>query len=349
MYFNVYSDTGAEIHGYLIPDGFSAKPRIAVNCNGRTHGPFACDVFLEGPYTHKHHETGVVGFYLHEGNVPGLGGVSDIEISDADSGFVFYRRLRSERHIRKRLFRLETQFVPHRELDRSLQPLFQFYADGVERYGSETVRQMLEIVNQPSTYVSGRVLLRSVQGYLTDDAIRITSLRDPFYELGLRLWSIATFTRRRFSFVSERDAILFEPAMTHFGDTNFSDPASVRSKIRSAPKDVLALFESPFTHQLVASNPTEKVSRDGVSGALDALSQFTIFASNETDASLAAHIAAHLGINDSQLLFSPVRSPFLELSEILRSISTLEHILENDLILFHFIRKAESRARRVVA
>lgn len=344
MYFNVYSDTGHEILGYLIPDGFSAKPRIAVRCKGEEFGPIDCDVFLEGPYKHRHHETGVVGFRLHEGNAPGLSETLDIEIADAESGFTFYRRLIPGRHIHKSLFRLETQFVPHRELDRSLQPHFQFYGDGVERFGSETVRQMLEIANQPSAYVSGRVMLKNVQRYFTHDTIKITSLRDPFYELAIRLWVIAAYKRKRFSFVSERDSIIFQPAMSHFADTNFSNQDELIGKIRSAPKDVLALFESPFTHQLVAASPTERVSRDGVSAALDALSQFTLFNSDEDDSSLASDISGVLGLSDSCLSFSPKRSPFVELSETLRNVKTLEHVLENDLILFYFIRKAEQRA-----
>ncbi|KQW54775.1 hypothetical protein [Ensifer sp. Root127] len=348
MYFNVFSDTGTEIQGYLIPDGFSARPRIAVTCNEQMLGPFECDVFLPGPYMHKHHATGIVGFHLCDDNVPGLNSASDIEISDAETGLVFYRRFDPERHIKRRTFRLETQFVPHRELDRSLQPHFQFYADGVERYGSETVRQMLEIVNQPSTYVSGRVMLKNVQRYFTDDTFRITSLRDPFYELAIRLLSIATFKKRRLSFMSERDVILFEPAMLYFADTNFSDADEVKGKIKAAPRDILSLFESPFTHQLVASSPTDKVSRDGVSSALDALSQFTVFGSNEIDSSLATDIGEFLGLSNSAISFAPVRSPFLELSDVLRSISVLEHVLENDLILFYFIRKAEQRAGQVL-
>ncbi|MBW4662422.1 MAG: hypothetical protein KME15_27555 [Drouetiella hepatica Uher 2000/2452] len=345
MYFNVYSDFGTEIHGYLIPDGFSAKPTIMVLCHSQQFGPFDCDIFLEGPYKHKHHETGIVGFFLDETKVPGISGASDIEISDAETGFVFYRRLRPHQHIQKRIFRLETQFVPHRELDLSLKPHFQFYADGAERYGSETVRQMLEIAHQPSIYVSGRVMLKNVQGYFTDETIRIVSLRDPFYELAIRLWTIAAFKRRRFSFLSERDAILFEPAIAYFGDMNFSNAAEIKSKIKSAPKDILALFESPFTHQIVASSPTDKVSREAVSSALDALSQFTIFSPNEIDASLASDIGELIGINDNSILFTPVRSSFLEMADILRSIQPLEQVLENDLILFYFIKKAESRVR----
>lgn len=345
MYFNVYSDTGQEILGYLIPDGFSTKPWILVRCEGRELGPIECDIFLEGPYKHKHHETGVVGFRLHEGNVPGVSGTVDIEISDAQSGFTFYRRFAPERHIQKRVFRLETQFVPHRELDRSLYRHFQFYGDSVERYGSETVRQMLEIVNQSSTYVSGRVTLKNVQRYLTEDIIRITSLRDPFYELAIRLWAVAAYKKKRFSFVSERDSIIFQPAMSYFENTNFSNLDELIKKVRSAPKEVLTLFESPFTHQLVAANPTERVTRDGVSAALDALSQFALFDPNENDNSFATNIVELLGLEEATLSFSATRSPFLELSQTLRNIKTLELVLENDLILFHFIRKAEERVR----
>ncbi len=186
MYFNVYSDTGEEISGYLIPDGFSTRPSIVVKREGEVLGPFPCDVFLEGPYKHKHHETGVVGFVLNSEKIPNIRSASNIEIADAESGFVFYRRFDPERHIEKRVFRLETQFVPHRELDQSLKPHFQFHADGVERLGSETVRQTLEIANQPSTYVSGRVMFKGVQQYFTQESVCISSIRDPFYELAIR-------------------------------------------------------------------------------------------------------------------------------------------------------------------
>lgn len=347
MYFNVYSDTGAEIQGYLIPDGFSAQPKICVRANGRNFGPIECDIFLEGPYKHKHHETGVVGFLLNEERIADLRNAVDLEISDGTTGFPFYRRLRPEKHIQKRIFRLETQFAPHGELDSSLKPYFQFYANNVERYGSETVRQMLEIVHQPSTYVSGRVLLKNVQRYFNEDTIKITSLRDPFYELAIRLFTIGSFKKRRFSFLSERDEIFFEPAMAYFNDTNLADEAAIREKIRSAPKEILGLFASPFTHQLMAATPTDKVSRDSVSGALDALSQFTIFNAEETDDSLARDIGEMVGLQLGSLNFAPLRKPFVDIANILRGIQVLEHVLESDLILYYFIRKAGERAAAV--
>lgn len=107
---------------------------------------------------------------------------------------------------------------------------------------------------------------------------------------------------------------------------------------------MLSLFESPFTHQFVASSPTDKISREGVSSALDALSQFTIFDSDELDSGIAQSIGEFIGLDSAEISFSPLRSPFLELSAVLREIKVLEQVLENDLILFHFIRKAEQRA-----
>jgi hypothetical protein len=346
MYFNVYSDTGTTVEGYLIPDGFSSQPKIVVQCYGTSFGPFPCDIFLPGPYEHKHHATGIVGFRLDETKVPNLSLVSDLEISDADSGFIFYRRPLPA-HIAKRIFRLETQFVPHQELDRSLKPYFQFYAVAAEKYGAETTRQMLEIVNQPSSYVSGRIILKSIQRYFTAETIRVTSLRDPFYELALRLWSVAASARRRLSFISERDEILFKPAISYFAAANFSDIEDVKRKVRSAPKEVISLFESPFTHQLVSANPTDKVSRDGLSGALDALSQFTIFCPDETDSQLATDLAELLNLSPTEISFAPARSPFLELADALREVNILEQVLETDLVLFYFIKKARERAENM--
>lgn len=345
MYFNVYSDTGETIEGYLIPDGFSTKPAITVTCNSRSYGPFPCDVFLEGPLKHGHHDTGVVGFRLDNEKVPKIATSSDLTIADEETGFVIYQRYNPDRHIAKRLFRLETQFAPHKELDNSLKAYFQFHSGSAELYGGETVRQMLEIINQPSTYVSGRVLLRTVHRYITDDTIRITSLRDPFYELAIRLLTVSSHKKRPLNFMSERDIILFKPAMEHFSDTNFNDPLNIKAKILGAHKDVLSLFESPFTHQLVASSPTDKVSREGVPSALDSLSQFTIFDPHESGSEIADAISESTNILRDEIAFSPLRSPFIELAGVLREIKVLEHVLENDLILMHFIKKAENRAK----
>lgn len=347
MYFNILSDTGTEIHGYLIPDGFSAKPALIVNADGRVYGPIPCDVFLEGPKRNHDHETGVVGFQLTSAQIPGLRPETNVEIADADTGFTFYRRFIPGQHLKKRVFRLETQFVPHSELDVSLKPFFQFHAGSVDQYGSETIRQSLEIINQSSTYVSGRVLLKNIQQYLTPDTIKITSLRDPFYELAVRLTVITHFRKQSFSYLSQRDEIIFAPAMEYFHDLDLNDEVALATKIKNAPRDIIDLFESPFTKQLVAASPSDSVSREQIASALDVLSQFTLFDPSETGPAFAHDIGELLGIDQKRIRFLPLSKTFIDIAEKLRSIKILEHVLENDLILHYFIRRAERKSEYV--
>ncbi len=346
MYFNILSDIGVEIHGYLIPDGYSSKPHIMVRADGVDIGPLECDIYLEGPHRLKHHETGMVGFTLTPSVVPGLSQDMNIEITDSETGLTFYRRLRPNTHVERRVFRLETQFAPHTELDRSLKPYFQFYANGVEHYGSETVRQMLEIVNQPSTYVSGRILLKTVQQYFDDNTVKITSLRDPFYELAIRLSAIANFKRRPFSFISKRDEIIYEPAMAYFADTSCTDEKMLAEKIKLAPKDILELFESPFAKQLVATSPNEVVPRESLANALDILSQFTLVEPDEESEQFSHDIGEVLSIDPARISFKSVQPSFIEIAAKLKEIPLIEHLLETDLLLFHFVQKAKQRASR---
>lgn len=344
MYFNVHVDKGHEVQGYLIPDGFSTQPHILVWVNGQKYGPVACDIFMESTYQLKHHETGFVGFRITADLYPGFTAQSELEVADAESGFVFFRRNRPGVYIQKRVFRLETQLAPHSELDRSLKPHFQFHANSAEQYGSETVRQMLEIVNQRSTYVSGRVLYKNVQQYLTQDTVKITSLRDPFYELAIRLTTIAYFKKKAFPFLSPRDKMILGPAIEHFAGTNMVDDKDLSGRIKSASKDTLNLFASPFTRQLVAPNPTDPVDRDSVSRALDVLSQFEIFDPDETDDTLGRNIAQHFDLVPEDILFRPVQQNLVDLANRLRQIKTLEQLLESDLILHYFVQKAKQKA-----
>lgn len=344
MYFGVHVDVGYEAQGYLIPDGFSVKPRIIVWVNGIEYGPIDCDVLMHSTYEHRHHETGVVGFHIKPERYPGFGPDATLEIADADTGLVFYRRFNPQIHVKKRVFRLETQFAPHTELDRCLKPHFQFFADRVENYGADTVRQMLEIVNQPSTYVAGRVLLKSVQQCFTPDTIKITSLRDPFYELAIRITALSRAQNTAFNFISNRDLSIFQPVIEHFANVDLLDDKALSDRIKDAPKDTLALFASPFTKQLVSSSPTDPVDRDSVSRALDVLSQFEIFDPDETDSTLAETIAEYLDIDPTPIHFRPVQQSLKDLADRLRSIDLLEHVLESDLILHYFVQQAKQRA-----
>lgn len=347
MYFNIEADAGFVIQGYLVPDGFSSEPEVAVRVDGALVCTVKCDQYRDGPYRQRMHETGVVAFAVNESHVPGLAEIRDIEIADTETGVTIYRRFDPGRHIEKRVFRLETHFGGRAELDQSLAPHFQFHMPGVERYGSETARQALEIVHQPSTYVSGRILIKRFQVYIAEGSLTIAAMEDPFIELAARLTIISQMNKRLSGALPERDAIIFQPAIDHFADLDLGDERAVRTRIRTAPKDVLSLFQSPFTHQLTASSPTDPVQRASLASALDVLSQFTLFNSGGETEAFAQDLAELIGVPAGTVNMRDIGRPYSQTAEILRNIKTLEHLLESDLILYHFVKRAEKRAERM--
>ncbi|MEI3855875.1 MULTISPECIES: hypothetical protein [unclassified Ensifer] len=346
MNFCVHQDTGTEIHGYLVPDGFATKPKVRVRINdGAGTADIECWLYVDGAFKQGLHETGNVAFVLTEENVAGISTANKVELSDPETGLVFYRRAQPGQYIPKKVFRLETSYVPHSELDLCLKPHFQFFEHRAEHYGFETVRQMLEIIHQPSVYVSGRVLLKNYLVYIDYNIeITIAALRDPFYELALRLFVFSRYKQHQFNFVPPRDQTIFKPVMDFFNGLEVHDEAAVRRAIRHAPKDTLNILSSPFTQQLVAANPSEPARLESVSTALDALSQFTLFDAGNSDTSFPENIEELLGLPHGSVQMKRQLEPVHQLADILREIGTVEHLLEADLVLYHFIQKAQRRS-----
>jgi hypothetical protein len=348
MNFSVYQDTGTEIHGYLVPDGLSTQPRIYVRINGENKiFQVACWVFVEGARSQGLHNTGNVGFVLNDENVPGISLAAQVEISEPETGIVFYRRAQPGQFIPRKVLRVETSYVPSSELDLCLKPHFQFFENGVEHHGFETVRQMMEILHQPSVYVSGRILTKNFRIYI-DYNIDTTmiSLRDPFYELAMRLIVFSRYNKHNFKFVSPRDKILFKPIMDLFDGLPVQDEAAVERSIRNAPKDVINLLSSPFVRQLVADSPSDLPDLDDVARALDALSAFTLFDAGRDDATYPHLIEELFELPEGTVQMKPQLELVRRLADVLRKIGRVEQILEADLVLFHFIRKADDRVKR---
>ncbi|RWX78237.1 hypothetical protein EPK99_06265 [Neorhizobium lilium] len=347
MNFSVYYDSGTEVHGYFVPDGFSTVPKFHVRTDGSDSvTEIETWIYIEGARAQGAHQTGNVGFILSDDNVPGLSTALRLELSDPETGLIFYRRAQPGEFIAKKILRVETSYVPSTELDISLKPYFQFYEHRIEHYGFETIRQMLEIIHQPSVYVSGRILLKNFRTYIDYNInMKFISLRDPFYELAMRIFIFSRIRKQKFAFVSPRDMTLFNSVIELFDGIAIQDENHLRKAIRSAPKDTLDLLSSPFTQQLVASSPSDPVGLDDVSQALDSLSQFTVFDAGRDAATYTQSIAEAIGLPAEIIKMKPQSEALHKIADILRKISRVEHLLEADLILYHFIQKSEDKAR----
>lgn len=347
MDFNITLDEGSVIEGYLIPDGFSSQASILVYDDMELLGLFLCDVYIESVVIHGRHSTGLVGFRLDEKNTPRLKQIQKLKIADANTGLEIYSRFLPEIHINRKVFRLETQLLSQSALDNSLKPHFQFFADRIEQHGHATAVQMLFLLNQPSVYLSGRVLIQNFRPYFTDEFISVASIRDPFYELAIRLLTVSQPRKKSQRWLSKRDNIIFEPAFNYFFELDMRDEKSVKKRLNSAPKDILFSFQSPFTHQLVAKTPTDNIGRDGIVLALDQLSEFDLFHAEENTTALADDIAELLDLPRQSVTMNTTEPVFLAVTEMLSSITWLEQLLENDLILYHFVQQAKQKSKRI--
>ncbi|MBO0141247.1 hypothetical protein JZX87_08700 [Agrobacterium sp. Ap1] len=346
MNFCVYHDIGTEIHGYLVPDGFSSTPVVRVRLNGaEATTDLPTWVYIDGARKQGFHETGNVGFILTDENVPGMSAAPQVELSDPISELVFYRRAQPGQFLPKKVLRVETSIVPHNEIDFALRPRFQFYADRAEHYGFETVRQMLEIIHQPSVYVSGRLMVKNFWTYINYNIeVSMISVQNPYVELAARLAVFSRLRKSGFRFISPRDKVLFKPVVEYFDDIDIQNEQVLNRALASAPKHILALLSSPLTQQLVGSTPSDVAGLNDIPKALDVLSQFDVFDSGNDLASYPKLIADALAISSDDIPMRGASEFILKIAETLRANSRVGHLLEADLILHHFIAKAGTRA-----
>src|ERR1700722_7476852 len=187
MYFNLQYDTGDKIVGYVVPDSFSEVPSIRVCRNGEELLVFAANEIREGLVEAGRHETGACGFRIDVEMLPALPNLQNIELLDADSGVLIYRRSYGN-IVKKKILRLETHLLPMWRLDNALESRFQYFAQSAEKFGRESVTQMFLLDFIDSVYVSARILYKNYSYYVEGGKFEtIILLQDPYTELAERL------------------------------------------------------------------------------------------------------------------------------------------------------------------
>lgn len=344
MYFNVDNDTGSRVEGYIVPDSYSDQPAFYVTDGSNEIYRDDCTVFHPAIVNAGRHQTGYVGFILTEEQIPGLSTLTTLAIFDAKTHILIYRRFNQLAHLNKRVLRLETQFLPQANFDLSLKPYFQYWVPAIEQYGHESITQMFHLTEYPSFYVSGRILVRNFEPFFGADLTTIVSFRKPFYELAIRLLYLSQYRKNVRRTLSQRDEMIFAEAIDYFSDMNFRDEKSVKDKILNAPKHVLAQFQSPFTTQLSTKAPGDKLNAASVSQSISTLSQFNLFCPHEDTPDFAEDFAEMLGIPPNVIRMQLAQKEFSQFADFLSTIGPLEQVLQDDLILYHYVQEAVLKA-----
>ena len=340
MLFNLEYDHGDVIEGYIIPDGFSDEPSIAVTCDDGSVLTMKCDQEKLAVVQSGRHATGMVGFRLTSDVIPSLPMEQRLAIHDAKTGLLIYRRPPIADPIGMKLLRLELSMLPMQKFDQFCGNHFQYSISGAERFGHETALQVFHLNAVPSIYISGRLLFRNYEEFLDKGFQVIADIPDPYYEMAARLFSLKRLAKGGVPFIGDRDKILLAAATEHFGQVNLSSERELAQAFKKAPEKVRQVFTSPTTRQLVCSYPEQSIGRREVAPAVDALSRFAVIGYGEDNMHFRDAVGELLGLEGHNFPLVPRHSVLKDLAAILRTMPVTELILEEDLIFDHYVRQA---------
>lgn len=343
MLFNVEADHGHEIIGYLVPDNGNETPVVRILRDGRPAVDVACNVVRDAVRMAGRHSTGMVGFQIDAEHVPDLTPDETLAIVDARSRVPIYRRpLPGD--LAMGVFRLETQWLPLSALDRSLARRFQYACFDIERFGHETVTQTFHMHAVQSIYHAGRHLYRNYHSMIPEHFLRLIVLQDPYVELAERLLMLAAGPEQAPDHLGERDFAMMMFGFEWFEGANLASVRNLRTALARMPGRVDVLLRSPLTRQLATQIPDEPTTTASLTAALDSLSEFTVIARREAPQRSADDIAAVLGIEPGEVPIFEAKHEALQLAERLRDLQVSEALLAEDLVLHHYLARAEQRA-----
>lgn len=346
MLFNIEADTGHEIIGYVVPDNFEKTPVLEIKDNGETLLTLPCNQERYALVAAGRHATGLCGFSITEEMIGGLVGRQSIEIIDAETGLLIYRRRNPESVIQKRVLRLETHLFPLWDLDDAIGSRFQIFHKGIERLGRESTTQTFHLDNMTSLYMSGRIAIRPYENLVSDRFHCLLLMSDPFYELAERLYLLKNIGKMKGEILGPRDSVYFEPVMTFAQDIQ-PDLKLLRKSFDVMSKDVISILRNPVARQLSAESLDDPSPKGAVARSLSALSTFALVGIREREDEFILDLCNSIEL-DAATLKRPPRFPRVEeLAAVLRDIPEAEFLLEEDLEVFYVLRRAMETADEV--
>lgn len=347
MLFNLENDTGTRVTGYLVPDAFSAVPTLRVVGGGRELLTFPANEKREALVGAGRHETGQCGFSIDTASVPGLKDIEDLEILDAETGLLVYRRSPPSA-VPKKVLRVESHLFPLWQLDDGLRPHFQYFAKGVENYGSETVTQLFLLNKVNSVFLSGRILYRNYSVYVDNGFSTLFLMQNPYEELAERLLVLSKIRQIGGSHFGLRDELGLGAAIDYAeeltADPNtVQDRKALRRMLRRMPMDVAAVLSNPVTRVLTVATPDEMPGPNAVAHALDILSTAAVVGLRDEADIFVNAVFEFLGVTGGSRPALPQFAAVAPFAAALKDAGHAESMLERDLELYQHVLEAQRR------
>lgn len=345
MLFYIEADVGDRISGYAVPDGFTSRLDLVVRSAGETLLRFTTDEPRHALVSSGRHETGLCGFSVDTGLVPGLAEKADLEIVEAETGMLIYRRW-LPRFIKKRLFRLETHLLPLYKLDSTLQDHFQYSATAIDRLGRETSTQIFLLNNFESSYISGRLLYKNYEYYADTVFSKVIIMHEPYDEMAERLLVLRNIEKIGTEIIGDRDALSLKPLINFAQQLPLGDAKALGRTMRRLPDDVAMLLTNPLVRQLTVATPNDMPRSDAVSAALDLLSTFQIVGLRSKPDDFVLAVSEWLDMDKAAIPDIKTIDSVYSLSQELRNAKYLAPLLEKDVFLYETVIRAFNNVTR---
>lgn len=340
MFFSIDIDDGASIRGWLAPDNPSAVPKILVRRPGEDDIEISATVERPDVRDLGVHSTGLVGFIVNDAVVAGLEKIEDIELLEADSGILIYRRFQKGRHLERKFFFFDSSIRPIEKLTRRAKSLFTLTYPSTERYGFETMLVLINNGFNKSIFMSGRSSFPRYSHFLSNAGFKTAALLgDPFEELAQRLILLNLIQKSDASHMLPQ---LFTGLTTLTGfarDLPLDDQKGLLAKFRLLTEEEREALTSPMT-RMFGCIPGETLNRGRVSAALENLSSMDLVGVRSRFSDFKALLAGLLG-HDLTDDYEPVVHPSIgALADRLSRISLVTDLLEDDLALYSFAEES---------
>ncbi len=343
MLFMVPNDTGSSITAYCVPDSYTATASLKIFVNGELVATMQPNQINEHILKARRHETGNVDFVIDDRIVKNLASVTDLEIREAESDVLVYRRMPpAQPVIAKLFFRLETHLLPLWYLDAVFKNKFRFWWDRIDRFTLETARQILLFQSFGSCYASGRILHRPFHYYLSGETRYHLAMlmRDPYDELAERLIVLSRIGDNAKLLLNERDVLIFTPIMEIAGQCQSFDENELRQVLGKANPQDLHILSDPLTRQLTCSTPDEMPARGSLAKCLQALADFDVIGIRSEGRHFTDAVAGLLESDAAEMPKIQEYSRVIEVGKNLRAVRWLEGLIENDLELYRHVKAA---------
>lgn len=344
MRFYVDCDLGHLVRGWVVPDNPLAISRVVVVVDGTRVAEVPARITDDAIRASGWHSTGQCVFEVNADEVPSLPGARRLEILDADTNILVYRRSPSAGLVGRKVLLVNTSIHPESMIQAAMFEHFQQSYFGIGKFSEEVLRVLFESPWLTSSFQSGAIVYPRYDQYLSPDTILTTLLvHDPYIEMATRLlWLKARAPIAADPAQSWRLGPLAEAA-DFAAEYDFADQKSLKRLFRMLPEPAYHLLYNPLTRQFGTKLPDDRLHPGNSLVAIELLARIGIVGHRAFFEAFVTTLFDRLGIDAAVPVPAPISAEAVALAERLRGLKFAQEMLVFDVAMTDAVLNAVSK------